>query len=119
MAGGRGAAIVAFWPGTGYHLATMRYDIVFVPSAAADLRRLPAHIRPLVRQAVEDHLRHGPTVTSRSRIKRLDGVRQPQYRLRVGSARIFYDVDVSTVVILAIVRKADAADWLAQSGVSE
>ena len=45
--------------------------------------------------------------------------REPQYRLRVGSVRVFYDVDGATVVVLAIVRKADAATWLAESGAIE
>jgi mRNA interferase RelE/StbE len=38
------------------------------------------------------HLRHGPTKLSKSRIKRLRGLEQPQYRLRVGETRVFYDV---------------------------
>ena len=38
------------------------------------------------------HLRHDPRKVSRSRIKRLRGVRRPQFRLRVGEIRVFYDV---------------------------
>lgn len=95
----------------------MRYDIVFVAAAVADLRRLPAHLRPQVRDAIETHLRHGPQTESRSRIKRLVGRGHPQYRLRVGSTRVFYDVDERTVIVLAIVRKADASQWLAQEEV--
>ena len=49
-----------------------------------------------------------------SRIKRLRGLRQPQYRLRVGEVRIFYDVTGTTVQILAIVTKLEADSWLAQ-----
>lgn len=51
---------------------------------------------------------------SRSRIKRLRGVRRPQYRLRVGDVRIFYDISEATVEILAIVSKSEAEAWLAQ-----
>jgi mRNA interferase RelE/StbE len=53
---------------------------------------------------------------SRSRIKRLRGLRKPQYRLRVGEARIFYDVTETTVEVLAIVTKSEAETWLAQFG---
>ena len=66
--------------------------------------------------ALETHLRHEPEKVSRSRIKRLRALRQPQYRLRVGEVRIFYDVIGDTVEILAIVMKRDADAWLAQFG---
>jgi len=46
----------------------------------------------MVRTAMERHLRHQPTRISKSRIKRLRGVRRPGYRLRVGDIRVFYDV---------------------------
>jgi len=42
------------------------------------------------------------------------GLRKPQYRLRVGEVRIFYDVTEATVEILAIVAKPEADTWLAQ-----
>jgi mRNA-degrading endonuclease RelE of RelBE toxin-antitoxin system len=61
-------------------------------------------------------LRHEPTRVSKSRIKRLRGLSQPQYRLRVGEVRVFYDVTREAVEILAIVTKAEAARWLADRG---
>ena len=61
-------------------------------------------------------MRHEPEKPSRSRIKRLRGLRQPQYRLRVGEVRIFYDVTGTTVQVLAIVTKLEADSWLAQFG---
>lgn len=67
-----------------------------------------------VRDAIEEHVRHEPTKTSRSRIKRLRGIGRPQYRLRVGEVRVFYDVSGSDVEILAIVPKSEANAWLAQ-----
>lgn len=65
---------------------------------------------------MEAHLRHEPAKTSRSRIKRLRGLRRPQFRLRVGEVRIFYDISPGTVEVLAIVTKAEAETWLAQFG---
>jgi mRNA interferase RelE/StbE len=69
-----------------------------------------------LRTALETHLRHEPGKTSRSRIKRLQGLRRPQYRLRVGEVRAFYDISNTTVEVLAIVAKSEAASWLAQFG---
>jgi mRNA interferase RelE/StbE len=58
--------------------------------------------------------RFKPDKTSRSRIKRLRGLLRPQYRLRVGEVRVFYDVSGTTVEVLAIVAKSEAESWLAQ-----
>jgi mRNA interferase RelE/StbE len=100
-------------------MARMRYEIVLAPEAIADLNALKANFRSAVRTAIETHLRYEPTKTSRSRIKRLKGVERPQYRLRVGEVRVFYDVSGSTVEVLAIVAKSEAQTWLAQLGSRE
>jgi mRNA interferase RelE/StbE len=55
-------------------------------------------------------------MVSKSRIKRLRGLSKPQYRLRVGEVRVFYDVTVEAVQILAIISKAQAARWLSRHG---
>jgi mRNA-degrading endonuclease RelE of RelBE toxin-antitoxin system len=86
----------------------MRYDIVLAPEAVEDINKLKANVRTAIRTAIERHLRHEPRKTSRSRIKRLRGLSRPQFRLREGEVRVFYDVDVSTVEILAIVAKSEA-----------
>jgi mRNA interferase RelE/StbE len=92
----------------------MLFAIVLAPEAVEDLRRLTANVRATVRTVLETHLRHGPEKTSRSRIKRLRGLRRPQYRLRAGEVRVFYDVSGTTVEVLAIVAKSEADSWLAQ-----
>jgi len=92
----------------------MRYAIVLAPEAAEDFRALKANLRSTVREALETHLRHDPTKVSKSRIKRLRGIKRPQYRLRVDEIRVFYDVTETTVEILAIVPKSEAKSWLAQ-----
>lgn len=94
----------------------MRYEIVLAPEAIEDLRGLPARVRPEVTDRIELHLRHEPGKTSRSRIKRLRGLDRPQYRLRIGDVRVFYDVGEGTVEILAIVAKSEAAGWLEARG---
>jgi mRNA interferase RelE/StbE len=92
----------------------MPFAVVLAPEAVEDLRRLTANARATVRTALETHLRHEPEKVSRSRIKRLRGLLRPQYRLRVGEVRVFYDVAGTTVEILAIVAKSEAESWLAQ-----
>lgn len=94
----------------------MRFEILLAPEAVQDLRRLRAHLRAKVRDALKTHLRHEPHKVSRSRIKRLRGIRRPQFRLRVGDVRVFYDVEGSKVHVLAIVEKSQAATWLAELG---
>ncbi|RME56502.1 type II toxin-antitoxin system RelE/ParE family toxin [Candidatus Parcubacteria bacterium] len=94
----------------------MRYEILLAPEAIEDLKRLSARERAIVWDALEKHLRFEPDKVSKSRIKRLRGMRRPQYRLRVGEIRVFYDITKNTVGVLAIVQKADAADWLAETG---
>ena len=96
----------------------MRYDIILSPRAVEDLRRLDARTRASVRDALEVHLRHEPTKLSRSRIKRLRGLAQPQYRLRVEDVRVFYDVVEEKVEILAILFKPMVDEWLKKEGKS-
>ena len=97
----------------------MSFAIVLAREAVEDFKGLKANVRADVRSALEAHLRHEPTKLSRSRIKRLRSLRKPQYRLRVGEVRIFYDVTETTVEVLAIVTRSEAESWLAQFGKPE
>ena len=100
-------------------MARMPYSIILAPEATEDLDDLKASLRAAVREGMETHLRHEPGKTSRSRIKRLRKLSQPQYRLRIGDVRVFYDVSEKNVEVLAIVLKSEAAKWLAKHGKSE
>jgi len=97
----------------------VRFEILLAPGAIRELRALTPSLRAEVRDAIEHHLRHEPTRTSKSRIKRLRGMRRPQYRLRVGEVRVFYDVSGSTVEVLAIISKEQTQAWLEEEGSSE
>ena len=94
----------------------MAYAIILAPETDKQLRALRAHERATVADAMERHLRDAPTRTSRSRIKRLRGLSQPQYRLRVGDVRVFYDVTAQQVEVLAVVSKVQAGAWLKEKG---
>jgi mRNA interferase RelE/StbE len=97
----------------------MPYEIVFSPEAVEDLQQLKANIRAIVRAALQQYLRHQPEHVSKSRIKHLRGMTQPQYRLRVDEIRVYYNVGERTVDILAIVDKQEADAWLTQFGESD
>jgi mRNA interferase RelE/StbE len=95
----------------------MRYDILFAPEAVQDYDALAANVRAEVRDCIENHLRHEPRKTSKSRIKRLRGYSRPQYRMRVGDdIRVFYDVAERAVEILGIVPKSQSLEWLERYG---
>jgi mRNA-degrading endonuclease RelE of RelBE toxin-antitoxin system len=94
------------------------FEVILAPDAVEDLRKLRAYERSQVYEALETHLRHQPTQTSRIRIKRLRGLLKPQYRLRVGDEiRVLYDIAGNRVEILAILAKRDVEEWLKREGV--
>ena len=90
----------------------MAFRIVLVDEATDDLRRLSAFRRAAVRDAIEHHLRHQPRLVSKSRIKRLEEIESPQYRLRLGDLRIFYDIAGGDVIVLSIMSKEESLRWL-------
>jgi mRNA-degrading endonuclease RelE of RelBE toxin-antitoxin system len=94
----------------------MRYEIVLTDTAKRHYRALDARWQAVVKKGMETHLRHEPMKISKSRIKRLREMEHPEYRLRLDKYRVFYDVAGQSVVVLAIVPKADIADWLNEYG---
>ena len=86
------------------------------PQARAQFHNLSAYDRAKVRDAIDMHLQFQPTTESRSRIKRLRGLRKPQYRLRINELRVFYDVEGETVIVHGIIDKPHAAEWLEGEG---
>ena len=97
-------------------MARMKYEILFAPEAVQDFKRLSARDRSTVKEASEKHLRYEPQKISKSRIKKLQGMSRPQYRLRVDEIRVFYDVVEATVEVLAIIPKSKATEWLEEMG---
>ena len=94
----------------------MRHEIILAPEASEQFQRLRARIRAAVRDALETHLRFEPPKSSKNRIKRLRGIKRPEYRLRVDEIRVYYDVTEDTVEVLAIITKSEARAWLEGKG---
>ena len=97
----------------------MAFEIILAPQAVEALKKLSVPVRRGVEKALEVHLTHEPTTVSKSRIKKLRGLSRPQYRLRVGDIRVFYDVTETQVQVLAVVSKAEAQAWLDEQGKTE
>ncbi len=94
----------------------MKYRITLSPGAREHYHALGAYDRVKVRGAIDNHRQRAPTAESKSRIKRLRGMRRPQYRLRVDDIRVFYDVEQAEVIVLGIVEKAHVNEWLSETG---
>ncbi len=69
------------------------FEIYLKPSAVKDMDRLRKYDAVMVADGMEIHLSQNPTKESKSRIKRLRGISNPDYRLRLGDFRAFHNVD--------------------------
>lgn len=94
----------------------MPYVIHWTHTARKHLERLRGFEPRRIIDTVDLHLQHEPLRLSKSRIKRLRGLASPQYRLRLGEIRVFYDVEGSDVYILAVIPKSESAAWLDDYG---
>ena len=101
---------------SGYYLAIMKFQIIMSPEAIQDFKGLNAHDRAEIKDLMETHLRHEPMKTSKSRIKRLRGLSRPQFRVRAGEFRFYYDVAGSMGQILEIIKKSESDEWLKKAG---
>ena len=83
------------------------YTIILKRSAIADLDALRKYDATQIANAMERYLQHDPTKESKSRIKRLRGISNPDYRFRVGDYRVFYvvDEDARQVDVLRVMHK--------------
>jgi mRNA interferase RelE/StbE len=83
------------------------YTIILKRSAISDLDALRKYDATQISNAMERHLQHDPTKESKSHIRRLRGITNPDYRLRVGDYRVFYvvDEDARRVDVLRVMHK--------------
>ena len=94
----------------------MKYKIILAPDAVNDLKQLRKYDSAAITDKIREHLSHQPEQVSKTLIKRLSGFDKPQYRLRVGDYRVFYDVIDGGVHILAIISKPLTSEWLEKEG---
>lgn len=82
------------------------FEVVVAPAALRQLRRLRRIDCVGILNAIETHLRYEPERPTRTTIKRLRGLQDATYRLRVGDFRVFYDVEGQTVTIVAVLHRS-------------
>jgi mRNA-degrading endonuclease RelE of RelBE toxin-antitoxin system len=86
----------------------MAYEIILSPEALEHLAALTARQRRIVLDAIETHLTHQPTTSTRRR-KPLRPNPLASWELRVGQFRVYYQVESTdgedTVYVIAVGRK--------------
>jgi len=99
----------------------MKYEVIIAKDAQIQFRKLDGRWRSRLKEEMRQHLANQPKRESKSRIKRLRGLRQPQYRMRVDNMRVFYDVNdkMRRVEVLGFVNKSKTPEWLKIYGVPE
>jgi mRNA-degrading endonuclease RelE of RelBE toxin-antitoxin system len=93
----------------------MPYEIRYSNEAVEQLKFLRTFDRTAILDQIEQVLGVNPTVVSKSRVKRLREPAPTQYRLRVGEFRVFYDVADEVVLIIQVLSKQAAIDYLGGS----
>jgi mRNA-degrading endonuclease RelE of RelBE toxin-antitoxin system len=93
----------------------MPHEIRYANEAVEQRKKLRVFDRTAILDQIEEILSVNPTVTSKSRIKRLRDPAPTQYRLRVGGFRVFYDVEEEAVLIIQVLSKQDSNDYLGGS----
>ncbi len=90
-----------------------RHAIRLKPSAIKDMDRLRKYDAAAIADGMERFLGDHPTRESGSRIKRLRGMSNPDFRLRLDEYRVFYNVNAEEhrVDILRILHKDETADY--------
>ncbi len=82
----------------------MPFQITITSDAESHLRTLSAREQRLLEAAIQTHLLHQPT-TSTKAIKRLRPNPFAEFELRVGDLRVLYNVEGTEVVLLVVGRK--------------
>ncbi len=78
-----------------------KFKVFFKKSSLKQLRRIPSDIQNKILINIEDFLCVSPMIADGKHIKKLT----EGYRLRVGSFRIFYFVELKLVTVTSIVRR--------------
>ena len=92
------------------------YEIRLKPSAVRDMDCLRKYDAVRVADGMETHLGREPMKESKSRIKRLRGISDPDYRLRVGDYRVFYNVRGDRVDVLRVMHKNETLEYYEELG---
>jgi mRNA-degrading endonuclease RelE of RelBE toxin-antitoxin system len=89
------------------------YEIFLKPTAVKDMDRLSRFDAVAVSDVMEECLSNDPAKESKSRIKRLKGISNPDYRLKAGDYRVFYAIDgaAGQVNVLRVLHKEEIQEY--------
>lgn len=93
----------------------MAYRIEFTPTAQRQISSLEAHARKTVIETIADQLRHQPGVETRNR-KLLRPNDLARWELRIGSYRVFYNIEEEVIVVLVVALGEKAGNKLVIDG---
>lgn len=90
-----------------------RFTIILKPTARRDLDRLRSFDAAKIADGIERVLGDQPARERGSRIKRLKGIADPDYRLRLDEHRVFYNVNTEAcrVDVLRILHKSETLGY--------
>ena len=90
-----------------------KYEVILKRSAVNDMDSLRKYDAAAIADMMEKHLARAPGRESKSRIKRLRGIENPDYRLRIGEYRIFYNIEESQsrVIVLRVMHKDQTQEY--------
>ena len=78
-----------------------KFKVFVKKSAVKQLRSIPVPIQTKIQSSIKDRLSINPHIADGKHIKKLtDG-----YRLRIGDYRVFYYIEIKSVVVTSIMRR--------------
>ena len=92
------------------------FTIVPTPEFSKDLEDFALPAITAIQNAVQSYLRTSPHIPQGTRIKKLHHFRPPLYRLRAGDYRVYYRLQETQVILLAVLNRRDAERWLSKYG---
>lgn len=78
------------------------YEIRFTPEALDDLKTLRKSDQQAILDAIDTQLAHEPLTETRNR-KRLRPNQLAEWEVRIGTLRVFYDVDERSKIVKVVV----------------
>ncbi len=79
----------------------MKFTVIILPSADTDLTAFRTHEQRIILTGIATHLAHDATIATKRR-KKLDPNHIAPWELRIDHYRIFYDVEATTIKVVAI-----------------
>jgi mRNA-degrading endonuclease RelE of RelBE toxin-antitoxin system len=77
------------------------FEIQFLAKALEDLAWFTKRLQVIILDKIEERLRHEPNVETRNR-KRLRAGHVAEWEIRIDKARVFYDTDEESNIVIVV-----------------